>query len=356
MAKQHDISFNIDAEEANRLLLSLDIIEALFLDSELDWDGFGVVVQAYQFTALSTLDWLINLAKKNQKTMLIRLVKGAYWDAEIKSSQQQGLAGFPVFTRKMATDCQYLLAAKKLLANIAFIYPQFATHNAYTVAMIIQMAEQVKGAFEFQRLHGMGEALFEKVMQDHQIPCRVYAPVGVHEELLAYLVRRLLENGANSSFVNAILDESKPISSLLTDPFEQIQKIMPKANTLIKRSDQLYTKRLNSMGYDLTHPPAVIDLARQLNRITLDTDRKNNAVLVKSPANHDEVLGGYNLDSVSDIQIILDQAKEAEKKLSIMPVEERTQCLLRLADLIEKDRIELIYLCIQEAEKLLKMP
>lgn len=351
-AQKADISFNIDAEEANRLLLSLDIIEALIADPEITWGGFGIVVQAYQFTALSTLDWFIELARKHQKKVLVRLVKGAYWDAEIKQAQQLGLQGFPVFTRKVSTDCQYLLAAKKLLTNADIVYPQFATHNAYTAATIIQMANEFEVQYEFQRLHGMGDALFEKITQDHDIPCRVYAPVGVHQELLAYLVRRLLENGANSSFVNAILDESKPISLLLTDPFEKINSLDLKENPNIHLASALFLPgRKNSNGIDLSFAPAVAALAEDLNRFNQPVDRTQFQVLVKSPANHDDIVGGFSTHNEDQLLRMLDKASEVQPILSSMQPKDRAERLFKLADLLEAHRAELIYLCIKEAGK-----
>jgi RHH-type transcriptional regulator, proline utilization regulon repressor / proline dehydrogenase / delta 1-pyrroline-5-carboxylate dehydrogenase len=209
-AKAAGLGFNIDAEEADRLALSLEVIEAVLADPSLrGWDGFGVVVQAYGRRAGAVIDWLHALATRLDRKIMVRLVKGAYWDAEVKRAQVLGLDSFPVFTRKQATDVSYIANARKLLGMTDRIYPQFATHNAHTVAAILDMGAD-RAPFEFQRLHGMGERLHDIVLTDHGTRCRIYAPVGAHRDLLAYLVRRLLENGANSSFVNQIVDEDVP--------------------------------------------------------------------------------------------------------------------------------------------------
>lgn len=206
-AKKYDIGFTVDAEEADRLDISLDVIEAVFSDEDLgDWQGFGLAVQAYQKRAIFVIEWLTDLATRVGRKMMVRLVKGAYWDTEIKTTQQDGLDHYPVFTRKATTDVSYKACAIKMLEARDVLYPQFATHNAYTAATILEVAKGDNTGFEFQRLHGMGESLFDQIVNEEKIQCRVYAPVGQHEDLLAYLVRRLLENGANSSFVNAIVD------------------------------------------------------------------------------------------------------------------------------------------------------
>ena len=227
LAKSAGQGFNIDAEEADRLSLSLDVIEAVASDPALKgWDGFGVVVQAYGQRAGPVLDWLHDLAHRTGQRFMVRLVKGAYWDAEIKRAQVMGLDGFPVFTSKSATDVSYIANARKMLGMTDVIYPQFATHNAHTVHAVLHMADRMgvaKDAFEFQRLHGMGEELHKIVMADHGTRCRIYAPVGAHEDLLAYLVRRLLENGANSSFVNQIVDDDVPAEQVAADPFEDLE-------------------------------------------------------------------------------------------------------------------------------------
>src|SRR5579864_2731570 len=219
-ARTAGIGFTIDAEEADRLEPSLDLVEPLALHPDLaGWDGLGLAIQAYQKRALAVVDWLADLARRARRRLMVRLVKGAYWDSEIKRAQERGLDGYPVFTRKVATDVSYLACAKRMFAAGAAFYPQFATHNAQTLAAILELAGG-RADWEFQRLHGMGEALYAEVVGPDKMdrPCRVYAPVGGHEDLLAYLVRRLLENGANTSFVNRIVDEKEAIEDIVADP------------------------------------------------------------------------------------------------------------------------------------------
>nr|8DKO_A Chain A, Bifunctional protein PutA [Sinorhizobium meliloti SM11]8DKO_B Chain B, Bifunctional protein PutA [Sinorhizobium meliloti SM11] len=228
LAKNYDIGLNIDAEEADRLELSLDLLEVLCLDGDLSgWNGMGFVVQAYGKRCPFVLDFIIDLARRSGRRIMVRLVKGAYWDAEIKRAQLDGLADFPVFTRKIHTDVSYIACAAKLLAATDVVFPQFATHNAQTLAAIYHMAGKDfhVGKYEFQCLHGMGEPLYEEVVGRGKLdrPCRIYAPVGTHETLLAYLVRRLLENGANSSFVHRINDPKVSIDELIADPVEVVR-------------------------------------------------------------------------------------------------------------------------------------
>ncbi|MBL9060109.1 MAG: proline dehydrogenase family protein, partial [Mangrovicoccus sp.] len=220
------IGFNIDAEEQDRLDLSLDVIAALIADSGLKgWDGLGIVVQAYGRRAAPVIDWLHDLAAQHDRRIMVRLVKGAYWDTEVKLSQELGVPAFPVFTRKVNTDVSYMACARMLLARRDRIYPQFATHNAHTVAAVLAMAGPDRASFEFQRLHGMGESLHEIVRKANGTGCRIYAPVGAHRDLLAYLVRRLLENGANSSFVNQIVDEAIPAAEICRDPVAAMEAL-----------------------------------------------------------------------------------------------------------------------------------
>ena len=222
-AKAFDLNFTVDAEEADRLELSLDVIAAVSGDAALaGWNGFGLAIQAYQKRAGDVIDYVDELARKQNRNMMLRLVKGAYWDSEIKRAQERGLDGYPVFSRKAMTDLNYIACAKKLLELRPRIFPQFATHNALTVATILELCGD-SGGFEFQRLHGMGEALYAQLREDRpELACRTYAPVGSHRDLLAYLVRRLLENGANSSFVALAADESVPVAALLKRPAEII--------------------------------------------------------------------------------------------------------------------------------------
>ncbi|PTE19308.1 bifunctional proline dehydrogenase/L-glutamate gamma-semialdehyde dehydrogenase PutA [Phaeovulum veldkampii] len=257
------IGFSIDAEEAERLTLSLKVIAAVLADTGLaGWDGFGVVVQAYGRRAGAVIDWLHALATRLDRRITVRLVKGAYWDAEVKRAQVLGLTDFPVFTRKLATDVSYIANARKLLGLTDRIYPQFATHNAHTVAAVLEMAQG--RPFEFQRLHGMGERLHDLVLTTHTTRCRIYAPVGAHRDLLAYLVRRLLENGANSSFVNQIVDETVPPERVAACPLTALEALADPANPKLVRGPALFPGRSNSRGFDLTDTRtlAAIETAR----------------------------------------------------------------------------------------------
>ena len=357
-AKSYDIGFTVDAEEADRLDISLDIIEAVFSDNDLgNWSGFGLAVQAYQKRAIFVIDWLRQLTENVGRKMMVRLVKGAYWDTEIKSTQQDGLTDFPVFTRKAATDVSYKACAIKLMEYRDTIYPQFATHNAYTAATILEMAGSDKQGFEFQRLHGMGESLFDQVVNDDQVQCRVYAPVGQHEDLLAYLVRRLLENGANSSFVNAIVDESKPVESLLPDPVEKIQGVKSKANPQIDLPQNLYgEERSNSKGVDLTDINHITPMKENLDKwfnknLISKEDVPDGAKPVINPANHDEIIGHIHHQNESQMKQLIEKAQVAYKAWSVTPADERADILRRTADILERHRDELIALCMKEAGK-----
>ncbi|CAM5509280.1 bifunctional proline dehydrogenase/L-glutamate gamma-semialdehyde dehydrogenase PutA [Frigidibacter albus] len=282
-AARAGMGFNIDAEEADRLTLSLKVIEAVLADPELaGWDGFGVVVQAYGRRAGATLDWLHALAVKLGRRIMVRLVKGAYWDAEVKRAQVLGLTDFPVFTRKSATDVSYIANAAKLLAMTDRIYPQFATHNAHTVAAILEMATD-PAAYEFQRLHGMGERLHDIVHRAEGTRCRIYAPVGAHRDLLAYLVRRLLENGANSSFVHQIVDAAVPPETVAACPFAATEALLPDAaNPAIRPGPALFApERPNSRGFDLTDAATLA--AIEAARAPFFTDTPTAAPLIAAP-------------------------------------------------------------------------
>ncbi|MFN3281996.1 MAG: bifunctional proline dehydrogenase/L-glutamate gamma-semialdehyde dehydrogenase PutA, partial [Tabrizicola sp.] len=268
LAKAAGLGFNIDAEEADRLALSLEVIEATLSDPALKgWDGFGVVVQAYGRRAGAVIDWLHALADRLDRRIMVRLVKGAYWDAEVKRAQVLGLASFPVFTRKQATDASYITNARKLLSLTDRIYPQFATHNAHTVAAVLHLAREMGLTpmdFEFQRLHGMGERLHDIVLTDQGTRCRIYAPVGAHRDLLAYLVRRLLENGANSSFVNQIVDEDVLPETVAACPLTAVEALASIPNPALRTGAELFGARKNSRGWDLTDAAdlAAIEAAR----------------------------------------------------------------------------------------------
>jgi RHH-type proline utilization regulon transcriptional repressor/proline dehydrogenase/delta 1-pyrroline-5-carboxylate dehydrogenase len=256
LAKAAGLGFNIDAEEADRLALSLEVIEATLSDPALKgWDGFGVVVQAYGRRAGAVIDWLHALASRLDRKIMIRLVKGAYWDAEVKRAQVLGLTSFPVFTRKQATDVSYIANARKLLTLTDRIYPQFATHNAHTVAAVLHLAGEIGVTpldYEFQRLHGMGERLHDIVLTDQSTRCRIYAPVGAHRDLLAYLVRRLLENGANSSFVNQIVDEDVPPATVAACPLTMVEGLTAIPSPALATGPGLFAPRRNSKGWDVT--------------------------------------------------------------------------------------------------------
>src|SRR5215475_4642427 len=251
-AREHGLGFTVDAEEADRLELTLDVIAAVLAHSSLrGWDGFALAVQAYQKRAPAVIDWLEETASRLRRRLTVRLVKGAYWDTEIKRAQERGLAGYPVFTRKAMTDLCYDACTRKLLAARPRLYPQFATHNALTVASVIEDAGGVEG-YEFQRLHGMGEVLYQLLLADHpEAACRIYAPVGGHRDLLAYLVRRLLENGANSSFVSVAADPAVPIASIIRRPQDWIGDVTHARNAKIPLPRDLYGKdRRNSAGVE----------------------------------------------------------------------------------------------------------
>src|SRR6201997_4012119 len=251
-AQSFDLNFTVDAEEADRLELSLDVIAAAAADTSLaGWDGFGLAIQAYQKRAGAVIDYVDDLAKALSRQLMVRLVKGAYWDTEIKRAQERGLDGYPVFTRKAMTDLNYITCAQKLLALRPRLFPQFATHNALTVATLLELADGEDG-FEFQRLHGMGEALYAQLAEDHpRIAYRTYAPVGSHRDLLAYLVRRLLENGANSSFVAQAADYRVPVPALLQRPADAIVRPQQAAHPKIPLPGDLFApERRNSRGVE----------------------------------------------------------------------------------------------------------
>lgn len=362
LAKNANMGFNIDAEEADRLDLSLDIVEAVLSNPDLQgWDGFGVVVQAYAPRAPFVLDWLYRLAVRLDRRIMVRLVKGAYWDTEIKLAQVEGLEGYAVFTRKASTDVCYLACAKKLLAMTDRIYPQFATHNAHTAAAIKDMAG-VRDDFEFQRLHGMGESLYEVIRTRFHSRCRIYAPVGVHEDLLAYLVRRLLENGANSSFVNQLMDEAIPPEDVVRDPIAAIRdkKTIPNPAIPLPR-DIPDGGRTNSRGFNLANPSALegLNAARSAFRSHIwqaapvigGRARKGRARPILNPADRSEPVGDVIEATPRQIDAALHRAENAVETWQQHPVEKRAACLERLAELYETHSAELIALACREAGK-----
>jgi RHH-type proline utilization regulon transcriptional repressor/proline dehydrogenase/delta 1-pyrroline-5-carboxylate dehydrogenase len=355
-AKQHDIGLTVDAEEAGRLELALDLIETVFTDPALGaWRGFGIAVQSYQRRGLAQVEWARDLALRGGRRMMVRLVKGAYWDAEIKLAQLQGDADYPVFTRKAATDLCYQACARRLLACRDTLYPQFATHNACTVAAILEM-EGERSGYEFQRLHGMGELLFEQVVEAERVPCRIYGPVGVHSDLLAYLVRRLLENGSNSSFVNNILDAAIPVDALLQDPVAQVRAWREQSNPHLPRPPALYgPARRNAAGMDLGDPlalaPARAAMTRWEASLPLRYDCPGTPLVIRNPANREQVIGSAALADGAAMEAALQRAHGALPRWSATPVAERAALLRRLSDALEAHRDELLALCCREAGK-----
>ncbi|MFC5386405.1 bifunctional proline dehydrogenase/L-glutamate gamma-semialdehyde dehydrogenase PutA [Aquamicrobium segne] len=363
-AKQANMGLNVDAEEADRLDLSLDVIEAVLSDERLaGWDGFGVVVQAYGPRCSFTIDWLYALAKKLNRKIMVRLVKGAYWDTEIKRAQVMGLSGYPVFTRKANTDVSYMACAKKLLSMTDYIYPQFATHNAHTVAAILSMASD-RHSFEFQRLHGMGEPLHEAVRQAQATVCRIYAPVGAHSDLLAYLVRRLLENGANSSFVHQLTDVSVSPEAIARDPLEIVERQGPAANPNIASPAEIFgASRRNAKGWDITDVVTLTALDQQRAAFAAPhqwqakplTQAKGKGVArdILNPARISEVVGSVVEATQEQVEAAIGLAVNAQPGWVATSVCERADILRRAADLYEENAAEFFALMAREAGKTL---
>ncbi len=358
-AKAANIGMTIDAEEAERLDISLDAIEAVSGDAALKgWDGFGLAVQAYQKRALPLIDWLADLARRHRRRLMVRLVKGAYWDSEIKQAQERGLAFYPVFTRKVATDVSFLASAKKLIGDPAAFYPQFATHNAHSLAAVLEMAGQGRD-FEFQRLHGMGDALYERIVGD--CPVRIYAPVGSHEDLLAYLVRRLLENGANTSFVNRIVDESAPIEELIADPVERWRNLTVKPHPRIPLPRDIFGARKNARGVDLSDPDALASLAVAMDSASGEAAaapivggaerRSGKSREIRDPSDRRRVVGNVFEAGAADVAEAVTRALGAQPSWNATPAGERAGLLERAADLMEERMPALMALASREAGK-----
>ncbi|NIC04899.1 bifunctional proline dehydrogenase/L-glutamate gamma-semialdehyde dehydrogenase PutA [Billgrantia bachuensis] len=366
-AAKANIGFNIDAEEQDRLELSLDVIEALLSDPSLaGWDGFGVVVQAYGRRAAPVIETLYELAERLDRKIMVRLVKGAYWDTEIKLAQELGVETFPVFTRKANTDVSYMACAQMLLDRRDRIYPQFATHNAHTCAAVVAMAGDDKESFEFQRLHGMGESLHHIVKQTEGTRCRIYAPVGAHRDLLAYLVRRLLENGANSSFVNQVVDSSIPPSEVARDPLTEVQRLgdaIP--SPLITPPGQLFApERKNSRGFRINEPASILPLLAAREELADKTwtagpmlagspAPQGPARDAVSPADGSRVVGQVHEATAAEVAAALDAAHEGFRGWSARPVAERAKVLRRTADLYEEHIAELTVIATREAGKMM---
>jgi RHH-type proline utilization regulon transcriptional repressor/proline dehydrogenase/delta 1-pyrroline-5-carboxylate dehydrogenase len=361
--KRYDLNFTVDAEEADRLELSLDVVAAVLADRSLaGWDGFGLAVQAYQKRAAAVIDWLENLARGHDRRLMVRLVKGAYWDTEIKRAQERGLADYPVFTRKPMTDLCYMACLRKLIAARPRLYPQFATHNALTVATVIEEAGGVEG-YEFQRLHGMGEVLYDGLAAEHPgAACRVYAPVGSHRDLLAYLVRRLLENGANSSFVAAAADPSVPVETILKRPQAWIVDARHARHPRIALPRGLFgVARRNSAGVEfgdsaaLSRLLAEIDRAREPARAASLIDgrmRPGVARPVVSPIDG-QTIGEAVEGDTALAGTAMAAAQAGFAAWAATPIERRAIALDRAGELIEAARGRLIALLQAEGGKTL---
>ncbi|MEJ1156881.1 bifunctional proline dehydrogenase/L-glutamate gamma-semialdehyde dehydrogenase PutA [Prosthecomicrobium sp. N25] len=374
-AKAHDLNLTVDAEEADRLELSLDVFAAVLADPSLaGWNGFGLAVQAYQKRAVDVVDWVGDLAEARGRRLMVRLVKGAYWDTEVKRAQERGLAGYPVFTRKAATDLSYMAAARRLLSRRERIYPQFATHNALTVAEIMELGghnarsagrpDPAALGFEFQRLHGMGESLYRAVTEQEGIPCRIYAPVGGHRDLLAYLVRRLLENGANSSFVSKVGDTAVPIRTLLTRPAEWLEGGARATHPRIPLPRDLYgPARRNSRGVEFGHAFERDMMLKDIwafrgeeieaAPIVDGRARAGTARPVFSPVDGKTRVGSVVEATPAVAADAMAAAARGFPAWSATPVEIRAAALERAADLLEGNRDRLMALLAREAGKTL---
>ncbi|MEH6630909.1 MAG: bifunctional proline dehydrogenase/L-glutamate gamma-semialdehyde dehydrogenase PutA [Halopseudomonas aestusnigri] len=363
-AKMYDIGLTVDAEEADRLEISLDVLEAVSGDPDLKgWNGLGLAVQAYQKRSPYVIDWLADMAHRHGRRLMVRLVKGAYWDTEIKVAQEEGQEGYPVYTRKVSTDVSYLACARKMLADPEAFYPQFASHNAHTVAAVLEMAGPEQD-FEFQRLHGMGEALYAQVVgtKGKGHPVRIYAPVGSHEDLLAYLVRRLLENGANSSFVNRIQDEKLPIDEIITDPVLKAKSLFNIPHPHIPLPLHLYgTERNNSKGLDLADAVKLAELGSQVKKFA-STGWSGSPIIggeeqagvnhtVTSPSDRRNKVGEIAWASTEQAEQALARADRAWWDWDQTPAGDRADCLDRMADLMEENTAELMSICMREAGK-----
>lgn len=365
-AKAVQIGMTIDAEEADRLDLSLDIIERVFTNPLLSgWEGFGLAVQAYQKRAWYVLDGLAVLARSQKRRIMVRLVKGAYWDTEIKMAQVAGLSGYPVFTRKQSTDVSFLACAKRLLAEKDAFYPQFATHNAYCVAAILAMAGETKD-YEFQCLHGMGQTLYDQMVgkKNLDVACRVYAPVGGHEELLAYLVRRLLENGANSSFVKQIIDPTLSIEEIIANPIEKIAQLTYKPHPHIPLPIDLYGQaRQNSAGFDFSDATQFKVLCGQVDEACrqawqafptvsgVESENDDVSRAIFDPAHQARIVGYVTESTPVELAEAFNRAAKVAHEWAATPVETRAALLEKFADLLAEHRASFLALAIHEAGK-----
>ena len=323
----------------------LDIIASVFSDDALKgWEGFGLALQTYQKRAYPTVEWLAELARANGRRLMLRLTKGAYWDSEIKLAQEGGYEGYTVFTRKAATDVSYIACARRVLAHGDAFFPQFATHNAHTLATIVEMAGQRRD-YEFQRLHGMGEALYEQVVgSDGQaLACRIYAPVGSHEDLLPYLVRRLLENGSNTSFVNRIVDERAPVDDIIADPLQKMQSLSVKPHPRIPAPPDIYQpERRNSRGIDISDPtelqPLDADMRKALERdwraapLIGGVNQKGERQPILDPADRRRQVGTVITADPAQVDMAMTGAANAAPAWDATDAEERALALERTAE------------------------
>ncbi len=367
LARAQGIALTVDAEEAERLQLSLDVFCQVLADPALSgWDGFGLALQAYQKRAWAAIDLLADRARASGHRIPVRLVKGAYWDSEIKLAQLEGLDGYPVFTRKAATDISYLACARKLLSLPEQFYPQFATHNAHTIVAIAEMAGG-RSDFEYQRLHGMGKALYDEVLDRGQFnaACRVYAPVGNHKDLLPYLVRRLLENGANTSFVNRIVDEKLPPEAVVSDPIAQIEALSEIPHPRIPPPIAMFgEQRRNSSGINFACIGGQSELARamaeagggrwQARPLGQGAGSEAGTVNLQSPADQTDTVGTVVWTDPACIGAVIDQAQHAQRGWDRLGAAARADLLDRVADAFEHHRAELMALCVREAGKTLR--
>ncbi|MDG2520785.1 bifunctional proline dehydrogenase/L-glutamate gamma-semialdehyde dehydrogenase PutA [Caulobacter segnis] len=367
IAARHDINFTIDAEEADRLALSLKLLDRLAREPELgDWRGLGLAVQAYQKRATHTVATVADIARNSGRRLMVRLVKGAYWDSEIKRAQVNGRPDYPVFTTKAATDLSYLACAKAMIEASPHIYSQFATHNAHSLAAVKRLSKAAGVKIEFQRLHGMGEALYKAADDLYDgVTLRAYAPVGGHEDLLPYLVRRLLENGANTSFVHALLDERVPAESVVVDPIEAVEAAGAQRHAKIPVPALIYgEQRLNSAGVDLSIAEERVRLLSAA--VALDGQRlsagpmvvgrhvdSGAAVAAVSPAAHDRIVGWVNDASGADIDAAFNAARSAQPDWDRAGGLARAKILRAMGDALEANTDRLIGLCVREAGKTL---
>ncbi len=364
-AKAGGIALTVDAEEVDRLELSFKLFGRLANDEKLKgWNGLGLAVQAYSRRALPALEWLGDLGHQTKRRFPVRLVKGAYWDTEIKLAQIAGFENFPLFTRKVSTDVSYLACARYLLRNRDVFYPQFATHNAHTVAAVSVMAGNDR-EFEFQRLHGMGQGLYDAVTSNSGMgqPCRIYAPVGSHEDLLAYLVRRLLENGANTSFVNRLADDEAPIDEIIEDPVAVVRKLSPLPHPRITQPSDLFSPRRNSAGLplwnDTTRDPLMAEINKHLKSRVAATAlvpgkaAGEKARDITSPHDRSVIVGSVAETSDAQVEAAINAGAKAQTAWDAMGGERRAQCLDKAADLYEANAAKLFALLIREAGKTL---